>query len=257
MPPPAPVVPPESTSPCVRPPRLAPAAPGGTPAPAPAIPEPKPAPESGEPKPEPVTLKVYEVRDLVVASGGNERLLADLKPALPTDAQSFTQGEATIVVKTTAAGQEAADRWLTERRQTVTPVMKAHPIADLTPWMPLDTLMDTLRAALPAGTIVNQQGTGTLVIKGTPAAQESAQRWLEERRQAVVPAPSRTRYFDVKDLLAGASGDELLDELKVSLPVGTEIQLKSGTVIVKAPVETLDVAERWLAARRQAASPPK
>jgi len=150
-------------------------------------------PPVSEPKPAPVTLEIYEVRDIVAATGGNERLLADLKPALPDDAQAFLQGDATIVVKTTAAGQEAADRWLADRRRTVTPVMQAHSVFDLTPWTPIDALVEALRTALPAGTEVNQQGTGTLVIKGTPAVQESAQRWIEERRQTVVPAPSRTR----------------------------------------------------------------
>jgi len=143
---------------------------------------PAPAPQAA-----PVTLKVYEVRDLVATSGGNEKLLADLKPVLPADAQAFTQGEATIVVKTTAAGQEAADRWLGDRRRAVTPVMVAHSVFDLTGSTPIDALTEALRAALPAGTQVNQQGTGTLVIKATPAVQKSAQRWLEDRRSAATP----------------------------------------------------------------------
>ena len=148
-------------------------------------------PESTAPLPmdvaAPSKLTVYDVRDLVASAGGNETLLADLKPVLPPDAQAFTQGEATIVVKTTAAGQDAADRWLGDRRRAVTPVMVAHAVFDLTATTPIDALMEALRAALPAGTQVNQQGTGTLIIKATPAVQQSAQRWLEDRRSAATP----------------------------------------------------------------------
>ena len=49
-------------------------------------------------------------------------------------------------------------------------------------------------------------------LAGIPCSIEVASEY--RYRQAVVPAPSGTRYFDVKDLLAGASWDELLDELK-------------------------------------------
>ncbi len=140
------------------------------------------------PQPTPDKLTVYDVRDLVAASYYNAKLLADLRPALPADAQAFIQGDSTIVVKTTPAGQEAAKRWLAERRRAVTPVMMAVDVFDLTATTPIDTLIERLRGFLPAGTQVNRQGTGTIVVKGTPATHAQVGAWLAEMRMDALPA---------------------------------------------------------------------
>lgn len=135
-------------------------------------------------------------------------------------------------------------------------LMAVH-VADLTAWMPIDTLVERLRSALPADAEVNRQGTANLVVRGTQETHGKVGALLAELRMEVVPPPSRTRYFDVRDLLAAAPGDGLVEQLKAALPADTPLEIKNGTLIVKAPVETLDAAERWLADRRKAALPPK
>lgn len=135
----------------------------------------------------PSKLTVYDVRDLVAASYFNAKLLEELRPVLPADAQAFIRGDSVIVVKTTPAGQAAAKAWLDERRKAVTPVMMAVDVADLTATTPIDTLVERLREALPAGTGVNRQGTVTLIVKGTPAVHAQVGALLAELRMAASP----------------------------------------------------------------------
>ncbi len=99
-------------------------------------------------------------------------------------------------------------------------------------------------ATVPGGSVA-QQGLTGIVVKAPRLVQTFVEGVLRQERQ-----PLRLKYFDVKDLIE--AHPTLLDDLRPLLGSveGRTIDLKNGTLIVRASGEVLDAIQARLEALR-------
>ncbi len=132
--------------------------------------------------------------------------------------------------------------------EAATMVLQVHAVSDLVrdEQARMDRLLEKVRVwASQPGSSVAPQGLAALVVKATRLTQALVAGMLHAERN-----PLRLKYFDVKDLRE--AHPTLLDDLKplIGDVEGRTIDLKNGTLIVRASGEVLDEISTRLEALR-------